>query len=192
LPPKTFLRPAVPNPDPALAQRLAKFLGQPPRIDPSAYVAPQATVIGDVRLGARCSVWPSAVLRGDINYIEVGDGTNIQDGAVVHLADEFPAIIGRYVTIGHLAMIHACMIEDECLIGMSATVLDGAVIGAQSLVGAGSLVTKGTKIPPGSLVLGSPARVLRALTDEERIALRESAEKYIQVAAAHKIWWPAR
>ena len=182
----------MPKPDPALAQRLAKFLGQPPRIDPSAYVAPQATVIGDVRLGARCSVWPSAVLRGDINYIEVGDGTNIQDGAVVHLADEFPAIIGRYVTIGHLAMIHACMIEDECLIGMSATVLDGAVIGAQSLVGAGSLVTKGTKIPPGSLVLGSPARVLRALTDEERIALRESAEKYIQVAAAHKIWWPAR
>ena len=182
----------MPKPDPALAQRLAKCLGQPPRIDPSAYVAPQATVIGDVRLGARSSVWPSAVLRGDINYIEVGDGTNIQDGAVVHLADEFPAIIGRYVTIGHLAMIHACMIEDECLIGMSATVLDGAVIGAQSLVGAGSLVTKGTKIPPGSLVLGSPARVLRALTDEERIALRESAEKYIQVAAAHKIWWPAR
>ena len=89
-------------------------------------------------------------------------------------------------------MIHAFMIEDECLIGMSATVLDGAVIGAQSLVGAGSLVTKGTKIPPGSLVLGSPARVLRALTDEERIALRESAEKYIQVAAAHKIWLPAR
>jgi carbonic anhydrase/acetyltransferase-like protein (isoleucine patch superfamily) len=172
------------NPD--LAQRLAQFLGQTPRIDPTAYIAPQATVVGDVRLGAHCSVWPSAVLRGDINYITVGEGTNIQDGAVVHLADEFPAIIGSHVTIGHLAMIHACVIEDECLIGMSATILDGSVIGAQSLVGAGSLVTKGTKIPPGSLVLGSPARVLRALTPGERAALRDSAEKYIQVAAAHK------
>jgi carbonic anhydrase/acetyltransferase-like protein (isoleucine patch superfamily) len=89
-------------------------------------------------------------------------------------------------------MVHACTIEDECLIGMSATILDGAVIGTQSLVGAGALVTKGTTIPPGSLVLGSPARVLRALTAEERAALRESAEKYIQVAAAHKVWWPAR
>jgi len=173
-------------PDPALAQRLARFLGQSPRIDPTAYIAPSATVIGDVRLGAHCSVWPSAVLRGDINYIEVGEGTNIQDGAVIHLADDFPALIGRYVTIGHLAMVHACVIEDECLIGMSATILDGAVIGAQSLVGAGALVTKGAKIPPGSLVLGSPARVLRALTPEERAALRDSAEKYIQVAAAHK------
>ena len=172
--------------DPALAQRLGKFLGQQPRVDPTAYIAPNATVVGDVRLGAHVSVWPAAVLRGDINYIEVGEGTNIQDGAVVHLADEFPAIIGRYVTIGHLAMIHACVIEDECLIGMHATILDGAVIGAQSLIGAGSLVTKGTKIPPGSLVLGSPARVARALTPEERAALRDSAEKYIQVAAAHK------
>ncbi len=180
------------NPDPALAQRLAKFLGQPPRIDPTAYVAPQATIIGDVRLGARSSVWPAAVLRGDINFITVGEGTNVQDGTVIHLADDFPAIIGNYVTISHLAMIHACTIEDECLIGMHATVLDGAVIGAQSLVGAGSLVTKGTKIPPGSLVLGSPARVLRPLTAEERIDLRKSAEKYIQVAAAHKVWWPAK
>jgi carbonic anhydrase/acetyltransferase-like protein (isoleucine patch superfamily) len=173
-------------PDPALAQRLAQFLGQAPRLDPTAYVAPQATVVGDVRLGAHSSVWPSAVLRGDINYIDVGEGTNIQDGAVVHLADDFPAIIGRYVTIGHLAMVHACVIEDECLIGMSATILDGSVIGAQSLIGAGAVVTKGTKIPPGSLVLGSPARILRALTPAERAALRDSAEKYIQVAAAHQ------
>jgi carbonic anhydrase/acetyltransferase-like protein (isoleucine patch superfamily) len=142
--------------------------------------------VGDVRLGAQCSVWPSCVLRGDINYIEVGEGTNIQDGSVVHLADDFPAIIGRYVTVGHLAIVHACVIEDECLIGMHATVLDGAVVGAQSLVGAGALVTKGMKIPPGSLVLGTPARVLRALTEPERAELRLSAEKYIQVAAAHK------
>lgn len=179
-------------PDPALAQRLEKFLGQPPRLHATAYVAPQATVVGDVRLGAHSSVWPSAVLRGDINYIEVGEGTNIQDGTVIHLADEFPAIIGNYVTIGHLAMVHACVVEDECLIGMHATVLDGAVVGAQSLVGAGSLVTKGMKIPPGSLVLGAPARVLRALTPEERAALRESAEKYVQVAAAHKGRMPSK
>jgi gamma-carbonic anhydrase len=173
-------------PDPALAQRLAQFLGQAPRLDPTTYVAPQATVVGDVRLGAHCSVWPAAVLRGDINYIEIGEGTNIQDGAVVHLADDFPTLIGRYVTIGHRAVIHACVIEDECLIGMSATILDGAVIGAQSIIGAGALVTKGTKIPSGSLVLGAPARILRALTPEERAALRDSAEKYIHVAAAHR------
>ena len=105
LPPNTscVINPPVPKPDPALAQRLEKFLGQTPHIDPTAYVASQATVIGAVRLGAQSSVWPSCVLRGDINYIEVGEGTNIQDGTVVHLADEFPAIIGRYVTIGHLA-----------------------------------------------------------------------------------------
>ncbi len=169
-----------------LAERLGKFLGRAPRVDATCYIAANATVVGDVRLGVNCSVWHSAVLRGDINYIEVGEGTNIQDGAVVHLADDFPAIIGRNVTVGHLAMVHACIIEDECLIGMHATILDGAVIGVQSLVGAGSLVTKGTKIPPGSLVLGSPARVVRALTAEERAGLRESAEKYIQVAAAHK------
>jgi carbonic anhydrase/acetyltransferase-like protein (isoleucine patch superfamily) len=170
-----------------LAKRLEKYLGQAPRIDPTAYVAPQAVVIGDVRLGARSSVWPGAVLRGDINFIEVGEGTNIQDGAVVHLADDFPAVIGRYVTVGHLAVVHACVVEDECLIGIHATILDGAVIGAQSIVGAGALVTKGMKVPPGSLVLGTPAKVVRELRPEERAGLRESAEKYIQVAGAHRV-----
>jgi carbonic anhydrase/acetyltransferase-like protein (isoleucine patch superfamily) len=169
-----------------LAERLEKFLGQAPRVDPTAYVAPQATVVGDVRLGAHSSVWPGCVLRGDINYIAVGDGTNIQDGTVVHLADEFPAIIGAYATIGHLAMIHACVVEDECLIGMHATILDGAVVGAQTIVGAGALVTKGMKIPPGSLVVGAPAKIQRTLSTEERASLRHWAEKYIQVAAAHQ------
>jgi carbonic anhydrase/acetyltransferase-like protein (isoleucine patch superfamily) len=168
-----------------LAQRLEKFLGRDPRVDATAYIAPLATVVGDVRIGAHCSVWPGVVLRGDINFIEVGEGTNIQDGAVVHLADEFPVVIGKFVTIGHLAAVHACVIEDECLIGMHATILDGAVVGAQSLVGAGALVTKGMKIPPGSLVMGAPARVVRELRPEERAALRESAEKYVQVAEAH-------
>jgi carbonic anhydrase/acetyltransferase-like protein (isoleucine patch superfamily) len=168
-----------------LAKRLKKFLGQEPKIDPTAYVAPQATVIGAVKLGPRSSAWPGSVLRGDINFIEVGEGTNIQDGAVVHLADDLPAVIGKFVTIGHLAIAHACVIEDECLIGMRATILDGAVIGRQSIVGAAALVTKGMKIPAGSLVVGSPARVVRKLTKEERAEPRRLAEKYVVVAEAH-------
>ena len=119
-------------------------------------------------VGPKASVWPCAVLRGDIAPIEVGEGTNIQDGAVVHVADGLPAKVGARVTVGHLAMIHACTIGDECLIGMHATILDGAVIGARSIVGANSLVTKGTQVPPGSLVMGSPAKVVRALTAEEQ------------------------
>jgi gamma-carbonic anhydrase len=188
LPPKTSSpRPrAARAPDRALARRLKKFLGRAPRVHPTAYVAPSATVLGDIRLGAHSSIWPGVVLRGDINFIKIGAGTNIQDGAVVHLADDFPAIIGRYTTIGHLALVHACRIGDECLIGMHATVLDGAVIGAQSLIAAGALVPKGMKVPRGSLVMGSPARVVRALTAKERAKHRALAEKYIQVAAAHR------
>ena len=169
-----------------LAKRLKKFLGQEPQVHPTAYVAPQATVIGAVKLGPRSSAWPGSVLRGDINYIEVGEGTNIQDGAVVHLADDLPAVIGKFVTIGHLAIAHACVIEDECLIGMRATILDGAVIGRQSIVGAAALVTKGMKIPAGSLVVGSPARVVRKLTKAERAEPRRLAEKYVQVAEGHR------
>lgn len=126
------------------------------------------------------------MLRGDIAPIEVGEGTNIQDGAVVHVADGLPALVGRYVTVGHLAMIHACTIGDECLIGMHATILDGAVIGARSIIGAHALVTKGMVVPPGSLVLGSPAKVVRPLTEAEQAALPGWAEKYIKVAAHHR------
>jgi carbonic anhydrase/acetyltransferase-like protein (isoleucine patch superfamily) len=169
-----------------LARRLKKFLGQEPQVDPTAYIAPQAAVIGAVKLGPRSSAWPGCVLRGDINFIEVGEGTNIQDGAVVHLADDFPAVIGKFVTIGHLAIAHACVIEDECLIGMRATILDGAVIGRQSIVGAAALVTKGMKVPAGSLVVGSPGRVVRKLTKAERAEPRRLAEKYVQVAEGHR------
>lgn len=167
-------------------ERLAKYLDQSPQIDESAYVASGAVVIGAVRLEKNSSVWHNAVLRGDINSIEVGEGSNIQDGTIVHLADDYGVKIGRYVTIGHAAMIHACEIGDECLIGMQATVLDGAVIGAQSIVGAGALVTKGTQIPEGSLVLGSPAKVVRELSDAERGQLRSMAEKYVVVSREHK------
>lgn len=168
-----------------LQERLESFLAAGPTIAESAFVAEGAHVVGDVRLGANVSVWHCAVLRGDINSVEVGEGTNIQDGAVVHVADDFPAVIGRNVTVGHGAVIHACTVGDECLIGMRAVILDGAVIGAQSIIGAGAVVTQGMVVPSGSLVLGMPAKVVRKLADTERSSLRASATKYVGVAAAH-------
>ena len=167
-------------------QRLEKFLQQSPQIDDSAYVASGAVVIGAVKLGPYASVWHNCVLRGDINSIDIGEGSNVQDGSVVHLADDYGVSVGKYVTIGHMAMIHACSIGDECLIGMHATILDGAVIGAQSIVGAGALVTKGTQVPAGSLVLGAPAKVVRPLSDDERAGLKSMADKYVIVSRAHK------
>ena len=167
-------------------ERLSNHLNKEPQVDSSAYVARGAILVGDVRLGPKSSVWHNCVLRGDINSIEIGEGSNVQDGTMVHLADNFGVKVGKYVTIGHAAMIHACTIGDECLIGMQATILDGAEIGEQSIVGANSLVTNGTKIPPGSLVMGTPAKVVRALTPEERAKGRYLAEKYTTVAATHK------
>jgi len=168
-----------------LAERLARYLGTDPKIDPTAYVAPGATVIGDVTLGPRSSVWPGAVLRGDINAIEIGEASNIQDGAVVHLADAHGVKIGSYVTVGHLAMVHACTIGDECLIGMHSTILDGAVIGRQSIIGANALIPQGMIVPEGSMVIGVPGKVVRSLTPEERTKLRHWAEKYVEVARVH-------
>lgn len=167
-------------------ERLAKYLDQTPKVDASAYIAKGAVVIGAVTLAENSSVWHNSVLRGDINSIEIGEGSNVQDGTVVHLADDYGVKVGTYVTIGHSAMIHACEIGNECLIGMQATILDGAVIGAQSIVGAGALVTKGTQIPEGSLVLGAPAKVVRPLTEEERSGIKAMAEKYVIVSREHK------
>jgi len=164
----------------------ARFLYVKPQIDPTAYVAEQAVVIGDVRLAARTSVWPTAVLRGDINFIEIGEGSNVQDGSIVHLADDLPVRVGKLVTIGHRAILHACTVEDECLIGMGATILDGAVIGKGSMVGAHALVTKGAHIPPGSLVMGMPAKVVRALRPEEITNIRVWADHYIELGPLHK------
>jgi len=140
-------------------------------------------VVGDVTLGDFSSVWYNAVLRGDINRIVVGHHTNIQDNAVVHLADEFPCLIGDFVTVGHSAIVHACKVGNEVLVGMGATILDGAEIGGQSIVGANALVTQGARIPAGSMVLGSPARVVRALSESERAGIRLWAEKYVANAA---------
>jgi gamma-carbonic anhydrase len=168
-----------------ITERLTFYLSQTPSVREAAFVAPSADVMGAVMLGKDSSIWYQCVLRGDINNIRIGAGTNIQDGTVIHLADDFGVSIGEYSTIGHQAMIHACSIGKECLIGMGATILDGAQIGNQCLIGAGALVTKKMIIPEGSMVLGSPAKVVRPLTQEEREALRGWAEKYIHVAKAH-------
>jgi carbonic anhydrase/acetyltransferase-like protein (isoleucine patch superfamily) len=168
-----------------IQERLAKHLGQTPDTARALFVAANATVIGDVTLGAQSSVFYGAVLRGDIARIVVGEGSNIQDNAIVHVADDLDANIGAWCTIGHAAIIHACTVEDECLIGMGATILDGARIGARSLVGANSLVPQGMIVPPGSLVYGAPAKVVSKLSLDEQGRLRGWAEKYVEVAKAH-------
>jgi carbonic anhydrase/acetyltransferase-like protein (isoleucine patch superfamily) len=168
-----------------LQERLKRYLGQVPQIDPSAYVAPGATILGDVTIGPQSSIWPGAVLRGDINSIKIGEASNVQDGTIIHLADNYPTIIGDYVTIGHAAVVHACTLEDEVLVGMHATILDGAVVGKGSIIGAHTLVKSGMIVPPGSLVLGVPGKIVRNLTPEEQASNRALAEKYIQVSRAH-------
>jgi carbonic anhydrase/acetyltransferase-like protein (isoleucine patch superfamily) len=174
----------------SVGDRLDEFLGKKPALGKDVYIARGAVVVGDVTLGDGASVWYNAVLRGDINRIVVGAGSNIQDNSVVHLADDYPCIVGSYVTVGHSAIVHACTIGDECLIGMGAVILDGAEIGAQCLIGAKALVTQQSRIPAGSLVLGAPARIVRALMPEERTGLKYWAEKYVANAAyclAHDI-----
>jgi carbonic anhydrase/acetyltransferase-like protein (isoleucine patch superfamily) len=166
-----------------LRQQLDTFLTKTPTLGRGVYLAKTAVIVGDVTLGDHSSVWYHAVLRGDINRIVVGHHTNIQDHAVLHLADDYPCLVGNYVTVGHSAIVHACTIGDECLVGMGAVVLDGAVIGEQCLIGARSLVTQRMQIPPGSLVMGSPAKVVRALTSEERAGLKHWADKYVTNAA---------
>jgi gamma-carbonic anhydrase len=173
-----------------VASQLETFLRRKPKLGKSVYLAKTAMVLGDVTLGAHSSVWYGAVLRGDINRIVVGHHTNIQDNAVLHLADDFPCLVGNWVTVGHGAIVHACKVGDETLVGMGAVILDGAVIGKQSLIGARALVKQGMKIPPGSLVLGAPARIVRRLTPEERAGLKRWAKKYVANAAyclMHKI-----
>lgn len=153
-----------------------------PAIHPSAFVASTAAVVGRVTLGEESSVWYGAVLRGDINEIVIGPRSNIQDNAVVHLADDFGCHVGELVTVGHSAILHACTIKDEVLVGMGAIILDGAVIGERSIIGAGALVTGGTIIPPGSLVIGSPGKVVRTLSLDEQRKVRSWADKYVTVS----------
>ena len=166
-----------------LEKQLERYLRRRPKLGRGVYVARGAVVLGDVTLGDYSSVWYNAVVRGDINRIVVGRHSNIQDNAVLHLADDYPCVVGDYVTVGHSAVVHACRVGDEVLVGMGAVILDGAVIGKQSVIGAKSLVTQGTKIPPGSLVLGAPAKVVRTLTRDERAGLKAWAVKYVHNAA---------
>lgn len=163
-------------------EQIARFLGCTPRISASAFIAPHTFIAGDVTVGEEASIWPCCSLRGDIAPIRIGAHSNVQDGSVVHVADDLPAIIGEWVTIGHKATVHACTIEDEVLVGMGAIILDGSVIGARSIVGANATVTPGTVIPPGSMVLGSPAKVKRALTAEEQAGVRTWAERYVTLS----------
>jgi carbonic anhydrase/acetyltransferase-like protein (isoleucine patch superfamily) len=166
-----------------LNKQLDTFLRKKPTLGKNVFIARTAVVIGDVTLGAHSSVWYGAVLRGDINRIVVGHHTNIQDNAVLHLADDLACVLGNWVTVGHSAVVHACRVGDECLVGMGAVILDGAVIGRQSIIGAKALVTQGTIIPPGSLVLGAPAKVVRKLTKKERAGLKWWAQKYVDNGA---------
>lgn len=153
-----------------------------PQIHDSAFIASSADLIGRVSIGEEASVWYNTTLRGDINEIAVGPKSNVQDNACVHLADDYGAHIGELVTIGHSAIIHACTIKDEVLVGMGACILDGAVIGERSIIGAQTLVTGGMEIPPGSLVLGSPGKVVKTLSLDDQRDIKKWAEKYVRVS----------
>ncbi|MCI4663827.1 MAG: gamma carbonic anhydrase family protein [Neomegalonema sp.] len=157
--------------------------GVAPEVDATAWIAPNAQVMGKIRLQPQASVWFGAVLRGDNELIDVGPRSNIQDGAIAHTDMGFPLVIGADCTIGHAAILHGCVLEDAVLIGMGATVLNGAHIGAGSLVGANALVTEGKKFPPRSLIVGAPAQVKRTLSEEEVEGLRRSAANYVANAA---------
>ena len=159
---------------------------RPNQIHASVFVAPGAVIVGDVTLNQDCSVWFNAVLRGDSDAITIGAGSNIQDGAILHVDPGYPLLIGAGVTIGHRAIVHGATMYDNALIGMGATILNGAVIGENSLVGANALITEGKEFPPGSLILGSPAKVIRALTPDEIVGLPQSAQTYVLRARAFK------
>jgi len=174
---------------------LHQFKKWDPDIGKNSWIAKSADVIGNVTMGAECSVWFGCVVRGDVHRIVIGDRTNIQDLTMIHvthykkadMSDGNPTIIGSDVTVGHRVMLHGCTIEDACLIGMSATILDGAVIGRESIVGAGALVTKNKVFPPRSLIVGSPAKVIRELNDEEVAELYASAKRYVTFKDDYRI-----
>ncbi|MEM9281718.1 MAG: gamma carbonic anhydrase family protein [Verrucomicrobiota bacterium] len=167
-------------------EKVCTHLEKRPKIDPEAYVAPGALILGDVTLERHASVWYQSVLRADIEAIEIGEGSNIQDGCVIHMASDRGTRVGAYVTVGHRAILHACDIEDEVLVGMGAIVMDGAHIGHQSIIAAGAVVTRDMVIPPGSLVVGTPARVVKSLKDNDMKQIKRWAEKYIRVSAEHR------
>jgi carbonic anhydrase/acetyltransferase-like protein (isoleucine patch superfamily) len=159
---------------------------QRPRIHPTAFVAPTASVMGDVILGPDSSVWYGAVLRGDMAPIVIGAETNLQDGTIVHVDDEVPCLIGERVGVGHRAILHGCVVEPNCLIGMGSTLLNGVVIGAGSVVAAGAVIPEDMRVPPGSLVMGVPGRIVRPVDDSLRRRIEATWSHYVQQARAHR------
>src|SRR5262245_38940062 len=157
-----------------------------PTIHPTAFIHSAAVVVGNVTLGARVSVWPTAVIRGDSDAIVIGDDSNVQDGTIVHVDDGVPTTIGKRVGIGHRAIVHGATIEDDCLIAMGAVLLNGVHVGTGSIVGAGAVCPEGMRIPPNSLVLGVPARVKRETTVDERDRIRRTVESYLELQQQHK------
>jgi carbonic anhydrase/acetyltransferase-like protein (isoleucine patch superfamily) len=163
------------------------YRGIVPKIAASAYIDPSAQVIGDVVVGERSSIWPNVTARGDTNSIRIGDDSNVQDNSVLHCdPGTFALAIGNRVTIGHLAMLHGCTIEDDCLIGIGAVVLNGAKIGKGSAIAAGAVVPEGADVPPESMVMGVPAKVKRQVTEDERQRFRENAKHYVEAARIYK------
>jgi carbonic anhydrase/acetyltransferase-like protein (isoleucine patch superfamily) len=158
-----------------------------PRVDASAFVVDSAVVVGDVTLGPEASVWFHAVVRGDVEAVRIGARSNVQDNATIHVArDRWPTIVGDFVTVGHAAVLHGCTIGDYCLVGIGAIVLDGVMVESECIIGAGALVTPGTRIPPRSLVLGSPAKRVRDLSVDEIERLRQSARSYVDHVRAYR------
>lgn len=169
-----------------LSQLLDRHFRKVPVLAPGVFIAPTAVLAGDVTIGGHSSVWFGAVLRADLNRISIGRFSNIQDNCVLHITDVLPCVIGDYVTVGHGAIVHGCTIGNEVLIGMGAVILDGAVVEDQCIIGAGAVVTPGTRIPSGSLAVGTPAKVIRSLSQEERTKFKRWAEEYVKLAEAYK------
>ena len=157
-----------------------------PVIDPTAFIAPTALIMGDVWVGAESSIWYTAVLRGDMAPIRIGSQTNLQDGTIVHVDEDIACTIGDRVGVGHRVILHGCTVEDDCLIGMGSILLNGAAVGRGSLVAAGSLLTEGTRVPPGSLVMGVPGKVVRPITDELSRRIEETWRRYLGQARRHR------
>jgi len=165
---------------------IQKFKGYKPEIDDNCFIAGNADIIGNVKIEEDASIWFGTVLRGDVNSIHIGKGTNIQDNCTIHVHQDSNVDVDQYVTVGHGVILHGCRIGKYSLIGMGSIILDGAVIGEESMIGAGSLVTSNKVIPSGVLCVGSPAKVVRELTEEEKLNLRESAESYIGLSKEYK------
>jgi carbonic anhydrase/acetyltransferase-like protein (isoleucine patch superfamily) len=164
------------------AETIARNIRTAPRIAQDAYIADDATVVANVEIGPEASVWHQAVLRGDVAHVVLGARSNVQDGAVVHTADDLPAIIGRLVTVGHKAIVHACTVEDEVLVGMGSIILDGAHIGTRSIIGANATVKQDMEVPPGSLVLGTPGKIVRTLSEAEQDEIKMWALRYVRLS----------